>query len=187
MARCERVSIDSNSDSCPPYGVNNGLYVVMGVSGSGKSLIGAALANALGVDFVEGDQYHPAENVERMASGIPLTDENRAGWLRALAARIREAKDTRTGLVVTCSALKSSYRDILRAQAPELQFVFLQGPRALIAERIASRRGHFMPPSLLASQFATLEEPSTDEHAWVCDIRQSPEDIVAALVARATA
>ena len=147
--------------------MNKGLYVVMGVSGSGKSLIGAALANALGVDFVEGDQYHPAENIERMASGIPLTDENRAGWLRALAARIREAKDAGTGLVVTCSALKRSYREILRAQAPELQFVFLQGPRPLIAERIAGRRGHFMPPSLLESQFATLEEPLPDEHAWV--------------------
>lgn len=159
----------------------------MGVSGSGKSLIGAALANALAIDFVEGDQYHPAENVERMASGIPLTDENRAGWLRALAARIREGKEAGTGLVMTCSALKRSYRDILRAAAPELQFVFLQGPRALIAERLAGRRGHFMPPSLLESQFATLEEPSPDEHAWVCDIRQSPEDIVATLVARASA
>lgn len=159
----------------------------MGVSGSGKSLIGAAFANAIGIDFVEGDAYHPAENVERMASGIPLTDENRAGWLRALAARIGEAKEAGTGLVMTCSALKRSYRDVLRAQAPELQFVFLQGPRALIAERIASRRGHFMPASLLESQFTTLEEPSPDEHAWVCDIRQSPENIVATLVARATA
>jgi gluconokinase len=159
----------------------------MGVSGSGKSLIGAALANALGVDFVEGDQYHPAENVARMASGIPLTDENRAGWLGALAARLREAKDAGTGLVMTSSALKRSYRDILRAEAPELQLVFLQGRRALIAERIAGRRGHFMPPSLLESQFATLEEPTPDEHAWVCDTRQSPEDIVAALVARTAA
>ena len=169
------------------YGVNKGLYVVMGVSGSGKSLIGAAFANALGVDFVEGDQYHPAENVERMAAGVPLTDENRAGWLRALAARIREAKDAGTGLVMACSALKRSYRDILRAEAPELQFVFLQGPRPLIADRLAGRRGHFMPPSLLESQFATLEEPSPDEDAWVCDINQSPEDIVATLVARASA
>jgi gluconokinase len=122
-----------------------------------------------------------------MASGIPLTDEDRAGWLHTLAARIREAKDAGTGLVMTCSALKRSYRDILRDEAPELQFVFLQGPRTLIAERIASRRGHFMPPSLLESQFATLEEPSPDEHAWVCDIRQSPEDLVGALVARASA
>lgn len=159
----------------------------MGVSGSGKSLIGAAFANALGIDFVEGDEYHPAENVERMSRGIALTDADRLGWLRALAARIREAKDVGTGLVMTCSALKRSYRDLLRADAPELRFVFLEGPRALIAERLAGRRGHFMPPSLLESQFATLEEPSPDEHAWVCDIRQSPEDLLAALVARASA
>ena len=187
MARCERVSIDCNSDPCAPYGVNDGLYVVMGVSGSGKSLIGATFANALGINFVEGDQYHPAENVERMSRGVALTDADRVDWLRALAARIREAKEAGSGLVMTCSALKRSYRDILRAAAPELQLVFLQGPRGLIAERIANRRGHFMPPSLLESQFATLQEPSPDEHAWVCDIRQSPEDIVATLVARASA
>ena len=187
MARCEWVSIYCDSDPCPPDGVNEGLYVVMGVSGSGKSSIGAAFANALGIDFVEGDAYHPAANVERMSRGVALTDADRVDWLRALAARIREANEAGTGLVMTCSALKRSYRDILRAQAPELQFVFLQGARALIAERIAGRRGHFMPPSLLESQFATLEEPSPDEHAWVCDIRQSPEDIVAALVARTKA
>ncbi len=159
----------------------------MGVSGSGKTLIGAALARALGIDFVEGDQYHPADNVERMSSGIPLTDENRAQWLRLLAARIREAKDDGTGLVMSCSALKRSYRDILRAAAPELHFVFLKGQRALIAERLAARREHFMPPSLLDSQLDTLEEPSPDEGAWVCDISQSSRDLVAALVVRAIA
>jgi gluconokinase len=167
--------------------MNKGLYVVMGVSGSGKSLIGAALARALGTDFVEGDDYHSAENVQRMASGIPLTDDDRGQWLRSLAARLREAKDAGTGLVMTCSALKRSYRDVLRADAGELRLVFLRGPRALLAERIAGRRGHFMPPSLLESQLATLEEPSPDEHAWVCDIKESPEDLVAALVARASA
>ena len=159
----------------------------MGVSGSGKSVIGAALAHALGTDFVEGDDYHSADNVERMASGIPLTDDDRAQWLRSLAARLREAKAAGTGLVMTCSALKRSYRNLLRAEAGELRFVFLRGPRALLAERIAGRRGHFMPPSLLESQLATLEEPAPDEHAWVCDIKESPEDLVAALVARASA
>jgi gluconokinase len=167
--------------------VNRGLYVVMGVSGSGKSLIGAAFARALGVDFVEGDDYHTAANVARMASGVPLTDEDRAEWLRSLAARIREAKDSGTGLVVCCSALKRSYRDILRSAGSESRFVFLQGPRALLAERLANRRGHYMPPSLLESQLGTLEEPSPDEQAWVCDIGKSPEDIVAALVACASA
>jgi gluconokinase len=167
--------------------VNRGLYVVMGVAGSGKSLIGAALARALGIEFVEGDTYHPAENVERMSRGIPLTDNDRAGWLRALAMRLREARESGTGLVMTCSALKRSYRDILRAEADELRFVFLRGPRTLIAERLGERRGHFMPASLLDSQLATLEEPSPDEEAWVCDIRESPQDLVAALVARASA
>ena len=167
--------------------MNRGLYVVMGVSGSGKSLIGAAFARALGVGFVEGDDYHTAANVARMASGIPLTDADRAEWLRSLAARIQKAKDSGTGLVVSCSALKRSYRDILRGAAGELQFVFLQGSRALLAERLTSRRGHYMPPSLLDSQLATLEEPLPDERAWVCDIRESPDDIVAALMAHVSA
>jgi len=158
----------------------------MGASGSGKSLIGDAFARALAVDFIEGDEYHPAENVRKMAAGIPLTDEDRAQWLDSLARRIRKAKDAGVGLVVTCSALKRSYRDILRAQADDLHFVFLKGERALIAERLANRRGHFMPSSLLESQLATLEEPSPDEHAWVSDITQSPKDLVASLVARAS-
>jgi gluconokinase len=167
--------------------MNKGLYVVMGVSGCGKSLIGTALARALDIDFVEGDDYHSAENVQRMSSGIALTDDDRAQWLRALAARLREAKDAGAGLVMTCSALKRSYRDVLRAGAGDVRFVFLRGPRALLAERIAGRRGHFMPPSMLDSQLATLEEPAPDEHAWVCDIRESPQDLVAALVVRASA
>ena len=166
------------------YGVNRWLYVVMGVSGCGKSLIGAELARALGVDFVEGDEYHPKENVERMSRGIALTDEDRAGWLRALAARIQEARRRGTGVVVTCSALKRSYRDVLRAGASDLRFVFLKGDRALIAERLVGRRGHFMNPALLESQFSTLEEPSPDENAWVCDIRQTPQEIVDGLIAR---
>jgi len=163
------------------------IYVVMGVAGSGKSVIGAALARALNVDFVEGDDFHSARNIERMASGIALTDDDRAEWLRAIALRIREAKKTGTGLVVTCSALKRSYRDVLRAEAPDLRFVFLAGQRTLIAERLANRGGHFMPPSLLDSQLATLEEPALDEHAWVCDITKPPAEIVASLLARPSA
>jgi gluconokinase len=158
----------------------------MGVAGSGKSLIGAALANALGIEFVEGDEYHSPENVERMSRGVPLTDDDRGQWLRSIAARIREAKAARAGLVVSCSALRRSYRDTLRAGASDLRFVFLKGDPALIAERLAGRRGHFMPPSLLDSQLATLEQPSPDENAWICDIRKSPQDLVAALVAKAS-
>lgn len=161
----------------------------MGVAGSGKSLIGAMLARSLGVPFVEGDDFHPAANVERMARGIALTDEDRAGWLEALARRIREASAAGTGLVLTCSALKRSYRDVLRAGVPRgnLTFVFLRGPQALIAERLAARRGHFMPATLLDSQFAVLEEPASDERVWVSDVSATPGEIVASLVARATA
>ncbi len=167
--------------------MNRGLYVVMGVSGSGKSLIGAAFARALGVDFVEGDKYHSAENVQRMKAGIPLTDKDREQWLRSLAARLREAKDAGTGVVMACSALKRSYRDMLRAEAKDLRFVFLRGDRTLIAQRLAGRTGHYMPASLLESQLATLEEPSPDEDAWVIDITSSPENLVAGLVTRASA
>ena len=158
----------------------------MGVSGSGKSLIGAGLARALGVDFVEGDEYHSAENVERMSRGIPLTDEDRARWLRSLAGRIREAKEAGSGLVISCSALKRSYRDMLRADAAQLRFVYLKGERELIAQRLVGRRGHFMPLSLLESQFTTLEDPQPDEDAWVCDITRPAQDIVITLVARAS-
>lgn len=154
----------------------------MGVSGAGKSTVGLAFARALGVPFVEGDEYHPEENVKRMALGIPLTDQDRAPWLQALAKRLREAKEAGTGIVLTCSALKRAYRDVLREQAPELQLIYLKGEPALVAPRLSERHGHFMPSSLLNSQFATLEEPTPDERAWVCDIRQRPQNIVAALV-----
>lgn len=167
---------------------NNGLYVVMGVAGSGKSVIGSAFGRALGVTFVEGDDYHPPDNIARMAAGIALTDDDRAGWLRSLGARIRDTNAAGVGLVMTCSALKRAYRDVLRVEAAApLRFIFLRGDRALIAKRLATRSGHFMPPSLLDSQFATLEEPMPDEEAWVCDIRESPADLVATLVTRATA
>jgi gluconokinase len=167
--------------------VDKDLYVVMGVAGSGKSLIGAALAYALSIAFVDGDDLHSPENVERMASGIPLTDENRARWLRTIAGRIREAKAAGTGIVVACSALKRSYRDFLRAEVGNLRFIFLTGPRELIAKRLAHRPGHFMPPSLLDSQLATLEEPGPDEDVLICDITKSPDAIVSDLVDRLSA
>lgn len=165
--------------------MHTGLYVMMGVCGSGKSLIGAMLARALDVEFVEGDDLHPPENVKRMAAGIPLTDDDRRGWLLAIAARLREARHARVGLVVSCSALKRSYRDLLRSVGDtDVRFVYLAGSRALIEERMAKRRGHFMPPSMLESQFSILEEPSPDERAWVCDTNDPPDATVADLVTR---
>ncbi len=165
---------------------NTGLYVIMGVSGSGKSLIGPKLAAALHIDFVEGDDLHPPENVQRMAAGVPLTDDNRRGWLLRIADRLHDAQRARIGLVVSCSALKRIYRDLLRSSgSADVRFVYLAGSRELLAERLAKRRGHFMPASLLESQLATLEEPAPDEDAWVCDIRETPDAIVADLVRRA--
>ncbi len=165
--------------------MHTGLYVIMGVSGSGKSLIGAQLARALDVEFVEGDDLHPSENVTRMAAGIPLTDDDRHGWLVAIAARLRDAKRAGAGLVVSCSALKRRYRDLLRSVGTaDVRFVYLAGSRAMLAERLANRRSHFMPPALLDSQLAILEEPSPDERAWVCDISQAPDVIVGDLVRR---
>lgn len=165
--------------------MHTGLYVIMGVCGSGKSLIGAQLARALDIEFVEGDGLHPPENVTRMAAGTPLTDDDRRGWLVAIAARLREARRAGVGLVVSCSALKRSYRDLLRSVGEgDVRFVYLAGSRALLAERLAQRRGHFMPPTLLESQLSILEEPAPDERAWVCDISAAPRAIVADLVTR---
>jgi len=138
-------------------------YVVMGVAGAGKSAVGAALADALGMAFVEGDAYHPPTNVQRMAAGIPLTDADRLPWLQALAARLRESDETGAGLVMACSALKRSYRDMLRAGAANVTFIYLHGDRELLAARLAQRPEHFMPPSLMESQLAALEPPAPEE------------------------
>jgi gluconokinase len=160
------------------------LVVIMGVTGSGKSLIGSALAQSLGVKFVDGDDFHSAENIEKMSSGVPLTDGDRAEWLAALAREIHAARAADRGIVVACSALKRRYRDILRAGARDLNFILLNGTPKLIAERLAHRGGHFMPPSLLNSQLAALEKPAADEQALVYDIANAPEQIVADIVAR---
>jgi gluconokinase len=159
------------------------IYVVMGVSGCGKSTVGAQLAATLGVSFLEGDSLHPARNVARMAAGFALSDEDREGWLQALAKRIRQARLAGQGLVLSCSALKRSYRDILRQDAPDLRFIYLHGTPELLATRMAERTGHYMPLSLLASQLSTLEVPGEEENAQHFDVAGRPEDIVARVLA----
>jgi gluconokinase len=163
------------------------IFVVMGVSGCGKSTVGAQLAAALGVDFLEGDSLHPARNVAQMAAGQALSDSDREGWLQTLAARLAQASAAGTGLVLSCSALKKSYRDLLRSGAPKLQLVYLQGDNALLSQRMAARSGHYMPLSLLASQLATLETPGREENALCFDVAWRPEDIVLAVLAHGQA
>ncbi|MEN9629982.1 MAG: hypothetical protein RJA10_3210 [Pseudomonadota bacterium] len=153
--------------------------VVMGVSGCGKSTVGQLLAKALGVHYVEGDELHPPENVARMAAGIALTDADRHGWLQAVAAQLANATSQARGVVVTCSALKRSYRDLLRAAAADVRFVHLHGPRELLAARMAARTSHYMPPSLLQSQLDTLEPPAPDENALPLSIDQPPQALAA--------
>ena len=140
----------------------------MGVSGCGKSTVGRHLARRLAVPFVEGDQWHPHANVARMAAGIALTDEDRQGWLQALAGRLAEAVASGEGVVLACSALKRRYRDLLRSGAPDLHFLHLQADRSRLADRLARRRGHYMPASLLQSQLDTLEPLDSDEQALAC-------------------
>lgn len=153
-------------------------WVVMGVSGVGKSTIGAELAQALGVPFLEGDAYHPPANVEKMSAGIPLNDDDRAGWLQALAQEIRDANALGAGLVLSCSALKRRYRDLLRQADPDLRFVHLQGPRDLIQERMSKRPGHYMPPTLLDSQFRDLEPLQADENGISINNTQPPQVLI---------
>lgn len=157
------------------------IVVVMGVSGSGKSTIGPLLAQALGGEFAEGDRFHPPANVAKMKGGTPLNDADRMPWLQAMADAIRDWHKAGKTVVLGCSALKHSYRKILRGAAPGVRFVWLKGEQALIAERLAARKGHFMPPALLQSQFAALEPP---REAIVADISASPEAIAAAVLAQ---
>jgi carbohydrate kinase (thermoresistant glucokinase family) len=136
------------------------LVVVMGVAGSGKSTVGRLLAQRLGVEFLEGDELHPPRNVERMAAGIALTDADRRDWLVEIARQLADARAGHHGLVVSCSALKRSYRDTLRAASSDLAFVHLHGSTELLESRMRARADHFMPVSLLTSQLQTLEPPA---------------------------
>jgi gluconokinase len=142
----------------------------MGVSGSGKSTIADALAKRLGWRCEDGDKFHPASNVTKMSAGQPLTDEDRWPWLQAIADEIDRSCMGDERVVVACSALKRAYRDILVHDRNDVRFVFLDGTEALIAARLAARKGHFMPPGLLASQFKTLEPPTSSERAVTVSI-----------------
>ena len=142
----------------------------MGVSGCGKSTVGALLAAALDQAFIEGDSLHPPHNVALMAAGTALTDADRAGWLATIAGRLAEARATGQGLVVSCSALKRSYRDQLRAACPGLRFIHLHGTAEQLRDRLQSRRDHYMPASLLDSQLTALQAPGAGEQALVFNI-----------------
>jgi gluconokinase len=150
--------------------------VVMGVSGCGKTTLGEALATSLRLPYVEGDALHSSENVARMAAGVPLTDADRQDWLHEVGQQLARAGN---GVVVSCSALKRSYRDLLRRAAPDLRLVYLRGEPPLLAQRLAARRGHYMPASLLQSQLDTLEPPAPDEHAIEVDVSNPPAQILA--------
>jgi carbohydrate kinase (thermoresistant glucokinase family) len=153
------------------------VVVIMGVSGSGKSTVGSLLALRLRWEFEDGDWFHPPSNIEKMHSGIPLTDEDRWPWLQAIAAWIDETRGRGGHAVVTCSALKRRYRDILIGDRVDVRLVYLKGEEALIARRIATRHEHFMPRSLLHSQFEALEEPGGDENPIVVSIDSPPREI----------
>ena len=153
-------------------------WVVMGVCGCGKSSIGRLLAERLGVAYLEGDDYHSAANVAKMAAGTALTDADRQQWLLALQQKIGAAEAAGAGLVLSCSSLKRRYRDLLRAADPQLRFAHLAGPRELIAGRMRARGNHYMPTSLLDSQLRDLEPPGADEAGIRLDISRTPAQLV---------
>lgn len=157
--------------------------VVMGVAGSGKTTVGRALARRLGWHFQEGDELHPPENVAKMRAGHPLDDQDRAPWLASVAARIDEWRQRGDAGVITCSALKRQYRDVIVGDRPDARLIYLTAPRTLLAERLARRRGHFMPAGLLDSQLATLELPSPDEDALTVSVDAPVDHIVERIVA----
>ncbi|SEP86910.1 gluconokinase [Arthrobacter sp. OV608] len=158
------------------------VIVVMGVCGAGKSTVGAALAERLGAAFVDSDSLHPQANVEKMAAGTPLTDEDRWPWLDLVGAEL--ASDHADGIVVACSALKRDYRDAIRAKAPSALFVQLQVELPLLQERVAKRPGHFMPASLLTSQLETLEPLEADEAGLTVSTQEGIESTADAIVAQ---
>jgi gluconokinase len=158
------------------------LVVVMGISGVGKSVVGVQLAKRFDVPYVDGDDLHPQANVDKMQSGVPLTDEDRWPWLRTVGAWLRERAGS--GGVVSCSALRRVYRDILVEAAPRTTFLHLVGDHDLVLSRMSDRAGHFMPVSLLESQLATLEPLQGDENGEAVDVTPPPAEIVEQFLAR---
>lgn len=156
----------------------------MGVSGSGKTTVAQGIADAMGWQFAEGDDFHPRANVAKMASGTPLTDEDRWPWLRAIRAWIDEQAAAGRSAVVTCSALKRSYREVLGEAQPGVRFCELDAPSGLISDRLSQRKGHYMPPSLLPSQLATLEPLEPDEPGVRVSVADTPEEIVVSALAQ---
>jgi carbohydrate kinase (thermoresistant glucokinase family) len=150
----------------------------MGVSGCGKSEIGRQLAARLGLSHIEGDAYHSPASIAKMSAGIPLDDSDRADWLKTLQAQIGAARERGDGLVLSCSALKRHYRNLLRAGDPGLVFIHLDGDRELIAPRMKARTSHYMPLSLLDSQFQALERLQADEYGLRLDIVKQPEQLI---------
>jgi len=157
------------------------ITILMGVSGSGKSRIGEALAMRLGQAFLDGDDLHPQANIDKMAHGVPLDDEDRRPWLEAIVAGMDRHRASGESLVVACSALKRRYRDFLRSGHDDVRFVYLRGSRELLTGRLGARAGHFFDPKLLDSQLATLEEPSEDEALWV-NVGPPPAEVVECII-----
>jgi len=165
---------------CPP------ILLIMGVSGSGKTTIALILAKRLGWRFEEGDALHPETNITKMKAGIPLTDADRRPWLAQVAAWIDRQCESREPGIITCSALKRSYRQIVIGRRKEVRLIYLRGTHEVIAARLANRRGHFMPASLLPSQLGTLEEPGPDEHPLTVDVGPSADEVAEEIIRRLT-
>jgi gluconokinase len=160
------------------------ILVVMGVSGSGKTTIATLLSKKLGWLFRDADEFHPKANIVKMKSGVPLTDGDRQPWLRAIAAFIDAERARGMQAIVTCSALKRSYRAIIVGKRPDVRLIYLKGDKALLARRLKERHGHFMPATLLQSQFDALEEPGPDENPLTVNVDGTPKAIVEEVIAK---